>query len=106
METRTQSTSELVDPLWDTTAINWDPMMVFEGLREPISEGVRVMLIELLEEFVKGLQQAIRWLQALDPRRNKPPGDDVVVAAGPAVVPGNTNRPRGGFARRLLGRKS
>jgi transcriptional regulator with XRE-family HTH domain len=84
--------------------VNWDPMTAFEGLREPISEGVRVMLIELLQDVVKSLQQAIRWLQALDPRHNTLAGDDVVVTVVPAVH-GHTNKPRG-FARRLLGRKS
>jgi hypothetical protein len=68
-------------------------MTAFEGLREPISEGVRVMLIGLLEDVVKNLQQAIRWLQALDPRRNTLTGDDVVVTAVPGAH-GNTNKSR------------
>ena len=52
------TTLEVLERL--AAAVNWDPTKSFEGLREPISEGVRVLLIDLLNDTVKGLQQAIR----------------------------------------------
>ena len=74
-----------------------DPTKSFEGLREPISEGVRVLLIDLLNDTVKGLQQAIRWLQALEPMQNRTVGEHVFATASAAATR---------LARRLSRQKS
>ena len=48
-------------------AVGWDPMTSLEGLREPISEGVRVMLISEVALLQDRLGTAAKWLSALDP---------------------------------------
>jgi hypothetical protein len=77
--------------------VNWDPLEAFEGLREPFPKTCASFPIEFLEEFVQGLQ-AIRWLQALDPTRNRSSRDDAIAVAVSGSEPGNTNRPRRGIA--------
>jgi transcriptional regulator with XRE-family HTH domain len=48
-------------------AVGWDPMESLEGLREPISEGVRVMLISEVSQLQDRLTSMTRWLSALNP---------------------------------------
>ena len=48
-------------------AVGWDPMESLEGLREPISEGVRVLLISEVAQIQDRLTAMNRWLTALDP---------------------------------------
>jgi transcriptional regulator with XRE-family HTH domain len=48
-------------------AVGWDPMESLEGLREPISEGVRVMLISEVAQLQDRLTSMTKWLAALDP---------------------------------------
>jgi transcriptional regulator with XRE-family HTH domain len=48
-------------------AVAWNPMDEFEGLREPLSEGVRLLLIDEVEQFLDRGRSMKRWLQALDP---------------------------------------
>jgi transcriptional regulator with XRE-family HTH domain len=47
-----------------------DPMESLEGLREPISEGVRVMLISEVAQLQDRLTSMTKWLAALDPARH------------------------------------
>src|SRR5262245_4597399 len=47
--------------------VGLDLMEPFEGLREPISEGVRVMLIAEVGQLQDRLGTAVTWLKALDP---------------------------------------
>ena len=58
-------------------AVGWNPMEALEGLREPLSEGVRLLLLDEIEQMVDRLRNMTRWLQALDPAlqgRPLPPG--------------------------------
>jgi XRE family aerobic/anaerobic benzoate catabolism transcriptional regulator len=48
-------------------AVGWDPMDALEGLREPLSEGVRMLLLDEVQQILERLRNMTRWLQALDP---------------------------------------
>jgi transcriptional regulator with XRE-family HTH domain len=48
-------------------AVEWNPMDALEGLREPLSEGVRVLLLDEVREIYDSLRNMTKWLQALDP---------------------------------------
>jgi transcriptional regulator with XRE-family HTH domain len=48
-------------------AVGWDPMDALEGMREPLSEGVRMLLLNEVQQILERLNNMTRWLQALDP---------------------------------------
>jgi transcriptional regulator with XRE-family HTH domain len=90
------TTIEVLERL--ATAVQWDPMESMEGLHEPISEGVRILLIALAEEIIERLHQAIRRLQALSPLYAKSSmmtaaQRHTVTASLPAVDHANQARP-------------
>lgn len=48
-------------------AVGWNPMDALEGLREPLSEGVRMLLLDEVQQMLERLRNMTKWLQALDP---------------------------------------
>lgn len=48
-------------------AVGWNPMDALEGLREPLSEGVRLLLLDEVQHILDRLRNMTKWLQALDP---------------------------------------
>jgi transcriptional regulator with XRE-family HTH domain len=48
-------------------AVGWNPMDTFEGVREPLSEGVRMLLLDEVQRMLGRLRTMVRWLHALDP---------------------------------------
>jgi transcriptional regulator with XRE-family HTH domain len=48
-------------------AVGWNPMDALEGLREPLSEGVRMLLLDEVRQILDRLRNMVKWLQALDP---------------------------------------
>jgi transcriptional regulator with XRE-family HTH domain len=59
------TTLEVLERL--AAAVGWDPMDALEGLREPLSEGVRMLLLDEVRQILERLRNMTRWLQALDP---------------------------------------
>jgi transcriptional regulator with XRE-family HTH domain len=59
------TTLEVLERL--AAAVGWDPMDALEGLREPLSEGVRMLLLDEVQQILERLRNMTRWLQALDP---------------------------------------
>jgi transcriptional regulator with XRE-family HTH domain len=59
------TTLEVLERL--AAAVGWNPMDALEGLREPLSEGVRMLLLDEVEQMLDRLHNMTRWLQALDP---------------------------------------
>jgi transcriptional regulator with XRE-family HTH domain len=59
------TTIEVLERL--AAAVGWDPMDALEGLREPLSEGVRMLLLDEVQQILDRLRNMTRWLQALDP---------------------------------------
>jgi transcriptional regulator with XRE-family HTH domain len=59
------TTIEVIERL--AAAIGWDPMDALAGLREPLSEGVRMLLLDEVREILDRLRNMTKWLQALDP---------------------------------------
>jgi transcriptional regulator with XRE-family HTH domain len=53
-------------------AVGWNPMDALEGLREPLSEGVRMLLLDEVQQILGRLRNMTRWLQALDPALQAP----------------------------------
>lgn len=48
-------------------AIGWNPMDALEGAREPLTEGVRLMLIQEAEHMRERLDTIVKWLRAINP---------------------------------------
>ena len=66
------TTLEVLERL--AAAVGWNPMDALEGLREPLSEGVRMLLLDEVQQILERLRNMTRWLQALDPAlQGKPP---------------------------------
>jgi transcriptional regulator with XRE-family HTH domain len=59
------TTLEVLERL--AAAVGWNPMDALEGLREPLSEGVRVLLLDEVRQILDRLRNMTKWLQALDP---------------------------------------
>jgi transcriptional regulator with XRE-family HTH domain len=59
------TTIEVLERL--SAVVGWDAMEALEGLREPLSEGVRLLLLEEVNQIAERLRHMTRWLQALDP---------------------------------------
>lgn len=59
------TTLDVVERLAD--ALEWDPMEALEGVREPITEGIRRMLIAENEQTSARAKMMMTWLEALDP---------------------------------------
>jgi transcriptional regulator with XRE-family HTH domain len=59
------TTLEVLERL--AAAVGWNPMDALEGLREPLSEGVRLLLLDEVQQMLDRLRNMTRWLQALDP---------------------------------------
>jgi transcriptional regulator with XRE-family HTH domain len=59
------TTLEVLERL--AAAVGWNPMDALEGLREPLSEGVRLLLLDEVQQILDRLRNMTRWLQALDP---------------------------------------
>jgi transcriptional regulator with XRE-family HTH domain len=68
------TTIEVLERL--AAVVGWNPMEALEGLREPLSEGVRLLLLDEVAQIVDRLRNMTRWLQALDPALQgaPPPG--------------------------------
>lgn len=62
------TTLEAIERLAD--AIGWNPMDALDGAREPLTEGIRLLLVAEVEQMVERLKTMVRWLQALDPARH------------------------------------
>jgi transcriptional regulator with XRE-family HTH domain len=54
-------------------AVGWDPLEVLEGVHEPLSEGVRVLVLDEIEKMLTELRNMKKWLQALDPALRSAP---------------------------------
>jgi len=54
-------------------AVGWDPMDALDGMREPITEGVRVMLLSEVSQLQDRLTSMTKWLAALDPALDQDP---------------------------------
>ena len=66
------TTIEVLERL--AAAVGWNPMDALEGLREPLSEGVRVLLLDEVQQILDRLRNMTKWLQALDPAlQHQPP---------------------------------
>ena len=66
------TTLEVLERL--AAAVGWNPMDALEGLREPLSEGVRMLLLDEVQQILERLRNMTKWLQALDPAlQPKPP---------------------------------
>lgn len=48
-------------------AVDWDPMEALDTVREPVSEGVRVLLIGEISRMLDRFKIMLQWLEALDP---------------------------------------
>lgn len=48
-------------------AVEWDPMEALDTVHEPISEGVRVLLIGEVSRAIDRGKMMLQWLNALDP---------------------------------------
>lgn len=48
-------------------AVGWNPKDAFEGVHEPPSEGVRMLLLDEVQQILERLRNMTTWLQALDP---------------------------------------
>jgi hypothetical protein len=48
-------------------AVGWNPLDALEGIHEPLSEGVRMLLLDDVEKMLTELRNMKKWLQALDP---------------------------------------
>ena len=59
------TTLEVLERL--AAAVQWNPMDALEGIREPLSEGVRMLLLDEVHQMLDRLRNMTRWLQALDP---------------------------------------
>lgn len=64
------TTLEVLERL--SRAVGWDPMESLEGLNDPLSEGVRVLLLEEVQQMADRLRNMARWLHALDPALQPP----------------------------------
>jgi hypothetical protein len=62
------TTIEVLERL--AAAVGWNPLDALEGLREPLSEGVRVLLLDEMQKILGSLKNMTKWLQALDPALN------------------------------------
>lgn len=57
-------------------AVGWNPMEALEGMTEPLSEGVRMLLLDEIHQMLERLRNMAKWLHALDPalqRKAMPP---------------------------------
>jgi transcriptional regulator with XRE-family HTH domain len=78
------TTLEVLERL--AAAVGWDPMDALEGLREPLSEGVRLLLLDEVQQILDRLRNMTRWLQALDPAlQGQPPPRPAGGAATPVL---------------------
>lgn len=59
------TTLEVLERL--AAAVAWNPMDALEGLREPLSEGVRLLLLDEVQQILERLRNMAKLLQALDP---------------------------------------
>jgi transcriptional regulator with XRE-family HTH domain len=48
-------------------AVDWDPMETMDGVREPVSEGVRILLIAEITQVLERFKMMLLWLEALNP---------------------------------------
>jgi transcriptional regulator with XRE-family HTH domain len=65
------TTIEVLERL--AAAVGWDPTDAMEGLREPLSEGVRMLLLNEVRQILDRLRNMTKWLQALDPALHAKP---------------------------------
>ena len=91
------TTLEVLERL--AAAVGWDPMETLEGLREPLSEGVRLLLLQEVHQMGDRLRNMSKWLQALDPalQPKTPPAAD----GKPALPEGEPRRIRHARPTRL-----
>jgi transcriptional regulator with XRE-family HTH domain len=59
------TTLEVLERL--AAAVGWNPMDALDGLREPLSEGVGVLLLDEMQRILDSVRNMTKWLQALDP---------------------------------------
>ena len=85
------TTLEVLERL--AAAVGWNPMDALDGLREPLSEGVRMLLLDEVQQILERLRNMTTWLQALDPAlQARPPRP----GAAPATPEGEPRRLRAG----------
>jgi transcriptional regulator with XRE-family HTH domain len=78
------TTLEVLERL--AVAVGWDPMEALEGMREPLSEGVRLLLLDEVQQILERLRNMTRWLQALDPALQGQPLPRLGASAVPPVL--------------------
>jgi transcriptional regulator with XRE-family HTH domain len=87
------TTLEVLERL--ASAVGWNPMDALEGLREPLSEGVRMLLLDEIQQILDRLKNMVKWLQALDPALN-PPARAQPEKAAPKSPRPSSRRKKGG----------
>jgi transcriptional regulator with XRE-family HTH domain len=85
------TTLEVLERL--AAAVGWNPMDALEGLREPLSEGVRMLLLDEVQQMLDRLRNMVRWLQALDPALHPAGRSTPARSEAPRDAPSRT-RPR------------
>jgi transcriptional regulator with XRE-family HTH domain len=53
--------------------LGWNPLEVMRGVRGPLAEGVRTMVINETEQARERLGAMVAWLRAIDPNIGKAP---------------------------------
>jgi transcriptional regulator with XRE-family HTH domain len=59
------TTLEMLERL--ARAVGWNPMESLEGMNEPLSEGVRMLLLDEVQQMLDRLRNMSKWLHALNP---------------------------------------
>jgi transcriptional regulator with XRE-family HTH domain len=59
------TTLEVLERL--AAAVGWDPADALHGLREPLTEGVRKLLVTIVQQMQGRCGEMQAWLSALDP---------------------------------------
>ena len=90
------TTLEVLERL--ASAVGWDPMDALEGLREPLSEGVRLLLLDEIQKIRDALRNMTKWLQALDPALNPAPRKAASERTAPTSPRPSRRRKKGGDA--------
>lgn len=88
------TTLEVLERL--ASAVGWNPMDALEGLREPLSEGVRLLLLDEIQKIRDVLRNMSKWLQALDPALNQTPRAAAPKTATPKSPRPSSRRKKGG----------
>jgi transcriptional regulator with XRE-family HTH domain len=77
-------------------AIGLNQADLMQPVQEPLSEGVRAMLVDEVQAMRERLASILKWLQALDPVLNPPPSSRRLTEAPEPPAPRRGPRPSGG----------